>query len=61
LPAATARQHELAGPAVTSLAGWVPRTRTGAAWLGICTAAVVFVLLIVSMLQNTRRVEVTFL
>jgi uncharacterized integral membrane protein len=60
-PAATAPQQEVAGPAVTSPADRVPRTRTGAAWLGICTAAVVFVVLIVFMLQNTRSVEVTFL
>ena len=39
----------------------VPRTRTGAAWFGICTAALSFVALIVFMLQNTRSVEVTFL
>jgi uncharacterized integral membrane protein len=39
----------------------VPRTRTGAAWFGICAAALVFVVLIIFMLQNTRSVEVTFL
>jgi hypothetical protein len=39
----------------------VPRTRWGAAWVGICAAALALVLLIVFMLQNTRRVEVTFL
>jgi uncharacterized integral membrane protein len=39
----------------------VPRTRTGAAWLGICAAAVALVVLIVFMLQNTGSVEVTFL
>ncbi|GIM91798.1 lipopolysaccharide assembly protein LapA domain-containing protein [Paractinoplanes toevensis] len=36
-------------------------TRTGAAWFGICLAAVVLVFLIVFMLQNTDSVEVTFL
>ncbi|MEV6635095.1 lipopolysaccharide assembly protein LapA domain-containing protein [Actinoplanes sp. NPDC051470] len=36
-------------------------TRTGAAWFGICLAAVVLVVLIVFMLQNTGTVEVTFL
>jgi uncharacterized integral membrane protein len=36
-------------------------TRTGAAWFGICAAALVFVVLIVFMLQNTRSVEVNFL
>jgi putative membrane protein len=39
----------------------VPRTRTGAAWIGVCTGAVALVVLIVFMLQNTRSVEVTFL
>jgi uncharacterized integral membrane protein len=39
----------------------VPRTRTGAAWIGICAAAVGFVVLIVFMLQNTGSVEVNFL
>ncbi|MEN3610525.1 lipopolysaccharide assembly protein LapA domain-containing protein [Plantactinospora sp. ZYX-F-223] len=39
----------------------VPHTRTGAAWFGICAAALICVVLIVFMLQNTRSVEVTFL
>lgn len=37
------------------------QTRTSAAWVGICIAALILVLLIVFMLQNTRRVEVSFL
>ena len=45
----------------TSPASRVPRTRTGAAWFGICVAALLFVVLIVFMLQNTRRVQVSFL
>ena len=57
----SAPQHDLAGPPAMPPSGRVPRTRTGAAWLGICTAAVVLVVLIVFMLQNTRSVEVTFL
>jgi putative membrane protein len=39
----------------------VPPTRTGAAWVGICATALTLVMLIVFMLQNTRRVEVNFL
>lgn len=39
----------------------VPRTRFGAAWIGICAAALTSIVLIVFMLQNTRRVEVSFL
>lgn len=59
--AATAPQQEPAGPAVPPPAGRVPPTRTATAWLGVCTAAVVLVVLIVFMLQNTRSVSVTFL
>jgi uncharacterized integral membrane protein len=50
-----------AGPPATSPASRVPRTRTSAAWFGICVAALLFVVLIVFMLQNTRSVEVSFL
>ncbi len=39
----------------------VPRTRTGAAWVGICASVLTLVVLIVFMLQNTRRVQVSFL
>jgi uncharacterized integral membrane protein len=39
----------------------VPRTRVGAAWIGVCVAALTSIVLIVFMLQNTRRVEVSFL
>ncbi|WP_173069945.1 lipopolysaccharide assembly protein LapA domain-containing protein [Phytohabitans houttuyneae] len=39
----------------------MPRTRTGAVWFGICAAALIFVVLIVFMLQNTRGVRVDFL
>ncbi|MBG0561504.1 LapA family protein [Actinoplanes aureus] len=41
--------------------GRVPRTRTGAAWFGLCVATLFSVVLIVFMLQNTGSVEVTFL
>jgi lipopolysaccharide assembly protein A len=39
----------------------VPRTRAGAAWVGICAAVLALVALIVFMMQNTGSVEVTFL
>jgi uncharacterized integral membrane protein len=39
----------------------VPRTRTGATWFGLCAAALLSVVLIVFMLQNTRSVRVDFL
>ncbi len=55
-------REEVPGPPVTSPpAGRAPRTRTGTAWLAVCTAAAALVVLIVFMLQNTRSVEVTFL
>jgi uncharacterized integral membrane protein len=60
--AATAPQQDLAGPPVmVPPRRGVPRTRTGTAWFGICTATVALVVLIVFMLQNTSSVQVTFL
>lgn len=59
-PDATAPPPESGRLAASSPTGQV-RTSNGAAWLGICTAAVASVVLIVFMLQNTRGVEVTFL
>lgn len=56
-PAQPVAPTDASGPA----AGRVPQTRWGAAWVGICTATVVFAALIVFMLQNTRIVEVSFL
>jgi uncharacterized integral membrane protein len=50
-----------APPSTTTPTSVVPRTRTGAAWFGICAAALTLVVLIVFMLQNTRSVEVNFL
>ena len=60
-PATTASPQATAVPPTMPTASRVPRTRTGAAWFGICTAALIFVVLIIFMLQNTRSVEVTFL
>ena len=48
-------------PAPVPDKGRPPATRTGAAWIAVCTASLAFVVLIVFMLQNTRQVEVTFL
>lgn len=39
----------------------VPRTRAGAAWVGICAATLAAVVLIIFMLQNTRTVRISFL
>lgn len=48
-------------PSDTASTGPVSGTRTSAAWLGVCLAAVLLVVLIVFLLQNTNSVEVTFL
>jgi len=50
-----------ASPPSAPPARGVPRTRTGAAWVGICAVALSSVALVIFMLQNTRSVEVTFL
>ena len=39
----------------------VPRTRTGAAWVGLTAAALIAVALIVFLAQNTRTTEISFL
>ena len=54
-PAATA------ATAATTAPTPVPRTRVGAAWVGVCAAVVIVVMLIVFMAQNTRSVQVNFL
>jgi lipopolysaccharide assembly protein A len=57
-PAAPAAQDGAPAPAGTRAGS---RTRLSTAWVSIWTATVVFIALIVFMLQNTRRVEVSFL
>jgi uncharacterized integral membrane protein len=39
----------------------VPRTRAGAAWLGVCAAAIIAVALVIFAVQNTRNVDISFL
>ena len=58
-PTQAASTEPAAAPAPSH--GPVPRTHTGATWVGICAAVLTLVVLIVFMLQNTRRVEVSFL
>jgi uncharacterized integral membrane protein len=41
--------------------GQVPRTRTGAAWAALITAALLAVLLIIFLVQNTHSTEISFL
>jgi uncharacterized integral membrane protein len=57
-PSGNATHEDVAPPAVTQP---VPGTRTGAAWVGVCVAAVIAVALIAFMMQNTRSVEISFL
>jgi len=59
--AATAAPQATPEPSGTTPAGPVSGTRTSAAWLGICLAAALLVVLIVFLLQNTNSVEVSFL
>jgi lipopolysaccharide assembly protein A len=44
----------------TGPAAKTPRSRAGAVWVGICVAAVLLIVLVIFMLQNTRPVLVTF-
>lgn len=60
-PATTGPPQAPATPPLTSPTDRMPHTRTGATWFGICVAALLSVVLIVFMLQNTRSVEVSFL
>ena len=67
-PAAPAAQDGAPAPAAPAAQDGAPagtragsRTRLSTAWVSIWTATVVFIALIVFMLQNTRRVEVSFL
>jgi lipopolysaccharide assembly protein A len=55
--AGASRQAEagVTGPTVKT-----PRSRAGAVWVGICIAALLLIVLVIFMLQNTRPVLVTF-
>jgi len=46
---------------VTPSQARVPATRTGAAWVALGTAALLAVLLIIFLVQNTRSAEISFL
>jgi uncharacterized integral membrane protein len=50
-----------APPAAQTRSRRVPRTRTGAAWVGLTAAALITVALIVFLAQNTRTTEISFL
>jgi uncharacterized integral membrane protein len=61
-PGATPPTHDVSVPAATPTSSpRVPRTRTGAAWVGLTAAALIAVALIVFLAQNTRTVEISFL
>ncbi|MEQ4306137.1 lipopolysaccharide assembly protein LapA domain-containing protein [Plantactinospora sp. B6F1] len=61
IDSATAASPKASAAPSTSPTTRMPHTRTGAAWFGICVAALLCVVLIVFMLQNTRSVEIHFL
>jgi uncharacterized integral membrane protein len=63
LPAEQVPPTELAPPTQPQPArpGRVPRTRTGSAWVALMGAALLAVLLIVFLVQNTRSTEISFL
>jgi uncharacterized integral membrane protein len=48
-------------PGLTPEALQVPHTRTGAAWVALVSAALLAVLLIIFLVQNTRSTEISFL
>lgn len=50
---------ETGAPAVVQRT--VPRTRAGAAWVGVCVAAIIAVALVIFAVQNTRGVGISFL
>jgi uncharacterized integral membrane protein len=50
---------ELAGEPAPPMT--VPHTRAGAAWVALVTAALLTVLLIIFLVQNTRSTEISFL
>jgi uncharacterized integral membrane protein len=58
-PAETVAQPPSTPPSVSP--GRVPHTRTGAAWTALIAAALIAVLLIVFLAQNTRSTEISFL
>lgn len=52
---------ELAPQATAQTSSPVPRTRAGAAWAALIGAALLAVLLIIFLVQNTRSTEISFL
>jgi uncharacterized integral membrane protein len=50
-----------AAPPPTQPGPRVRGTRTGRVWVGVCAAALIVVALIIFMVQNTHKVQVTFL
>lgn len=59
-PLIAAASQPSTGQASTTVK-WSPRSRTGTAWLSVCTAGLTLLVLVVFLLQNTQSVEVSFL
>src|SRR5438045_2800248 len=61
-PVAAPPIHDVSAPAAAPTSSRrVPRTRTGAAWVGLTAATLIAVALIVFLAQNTRTIEISFL
>ncbi len=60
-PGAALPTPDGSAPAAAPTSSRVPRTRTGAAWVGLTAAALIAVALIVFLAQNTRTTEISFL
>jgi uncharacterized integral membrane protein len=58
VPAEHVTQPELTPPAPSQR---VPRTRTGSAWAALIAAALITILLIIFLVQNTNSTEISFL
>ena len=61
-PSTTSSSEPAASPPRTAApAKQVPLTRAGAAWIGVSAAALLSIMLIIFLVQNTHQVNVKFL
>ena len=60
-PAEHVTQPAQPAPTPSVPAQRVPRTRTGSAWAALIAAALITILLIIFLVQNTRSTEISFL
>src|SRR3954447_437007 len=60
-PSMTSSESAAHSPSRMAPAKQVPLTRAGAAWMGVGAAALVAIMLIIFLVQNTHQVSVNFL